>query len=714
MLPAHEYRFADLGSRIDEITAHHADRLEEIVEVIRARPGSNGLGDHPRTALVAPVGRDRAVHATSGQRRDHGPLRAARTARPDPSGRRRPRPASSSWTPRSTGGRQGPAPTTASGATAVGAATLGVLAVVVIVVVVVTASGARRSRRRPPRRLRCDDVDGSPRPRRARCGRQDRLRARTRSRPASTPWQLPAAVSREAVVATRHRVHRARWIWPRRRRRWPTVYTVDPANGAVTPGRDVACRRPRRRRGHPRHHHLRGGRRARRTRWPPSSPWPPSPSDGPAGPGGDHRRHGRRPAPLPPFRPGGRHRRRPDTARRPTWWAGTPAPPICPSVLATTDGIHYTTVADLTVPVRYPAVVADDGLLYSFGGETASAGSAATATDAVQVIDPSTHQLERRRPPSPTRSTERRRSSSTGPSTWPAARCPAVRRSTTIYAFVPSTKKVLNAGLLPQAEAFGGYTTVGSGRSAVGYIVGGEVAAQSRPRSGRRGVGHPPVGHVAAAQPLRRPGRRARAPAPPTRGRCSSPTGATTGCWPWTPAATSPGSTRRPPCRHRRAASTSPTTPSSSTGARGSSPTRRTTTPSSRSATRRARSSGSTAIRWSPGSAPGYLNQPDDAYLLKSGTIMVADASNNRILFISPAGQPTGQIGNGVAAHNPPDLHRLPERRHPAGRRQRPGVGDQRLVDRRVHLGRKAGVDRAHARASTTPRTPSSWARTSS
>jgi glyoxylase-like metal-dependent hydrolase (beta-lactamase superfamily II) len=40
VLPGHEYRFADLGSRVDEITAHHADRLDEIVDVIRARPGS--------------------------------------------------------------------------------------------------------------------------------------------------------------------------------------------------------------------------------------------------------------------------------------------------------------------------------------------------------------------------------------------------------------------------------------------------------------------------------------------------------------------------------------------------------------------------------------------------------------------------------------------------------------------------------------------------
>ncbi len=39
VLPAHEYRFADLTGRIDEITAHHAERLEEIVEVVTAHPG---------------------------------------------------------------------------------------------------------------------------------------------------------------------------------------------------------------------------------------------------------------------------------------------------------------------------------------------------------------------------------------------------------------------------------------------------------------------------------------------------------------------------------------------------------------------------------------------------------------------------------------------------------------------------------------------------
>ncbi len=56
-----------------------------------------------------------------------------------------------------------------------------------------------------------------------------------------------------------------------------------------------------------------------------------------------------------------------------------------------------------------------------------------------------------------------------------------------------------------------------------------------------------------------------------------------------------------------------------------------------------------------PGSAPGYLHEPDDAYLLKDGTVTVADAQNCRIEFISPRGKPISQIGtNGVCTHNPP------------------------------------------------------------
>jgi glyoxylase-like metal-dependent hydrolase (beta-lactamase superfamily II) len=40
VLPAHEYRFADLRGRLDEIITHHADRLAEIEGLLAARPGA--------------------------------------------------------------------------------------------------------------------------------------------------------------------------------------------------------------------------------------------------------------------------------------------------------------------------------------------------------------------------------------------------------------------------------------------------------------------------------------------------------------------------------------------------------------------------------------------------------------------------------------------------------------------------------------------------
>jgi outer membrane protein assembly factor BamB len=54
------------------------------------------------------------------------------------------------------------------------------------------------------------------------------------------------------------------------------------------------------------------------------------------------------------------------------------------------------------------------------------------------------------------------------------------------------------------------------------------------------------------------------------------------------------------------------------------------------------------------GSAPGYLNTPDDAYVLPDGTMTVADAYNCRILFIRHR-RIVRQIGQtGMCVHNPP------------------------------------------------------------
>jgi outer membrane protein assembly factor BamB len=56
-----------------------------------------------------------------------------------------------------------------------------------------------------------------------------------------------------------------------------------------------------------------------------------------------------------------------------------------------------------------------------------------------------------------------------------------------------------------------------------------------------------------------------------------------------------------------------------------------------------------------PGTAPGYLHEPDDAYLLKNGQVSVADAVNCRVLVINQNGTVATQIGtNGSCVHKPP------------------------------------------------------------
>jgi outer membrane protein assembly factor BamB len=56
-----------------------------------------------------------------------------------------------------------------------------------------------------------------------------------------------------------------------------------------------------------------------------------------------------------------------------------------------------------------------------------------------------------------------------------------------------------------------------------------------------------------------------------------------------------------------------------------------------------------------PGTAPGYMHEPDDAYVLKNGQISVADDMNCRILVLNPNRTIAHQIGTtGVCMHNPP------------------------------------------------------------
>ncbi len=323
-----------------------------------------------------------------------------------------------------------------------------------------------------------------------------------------------------------------------------------------------------------------------------------------------------------------------------------------PGVLATTDGTHFSTVADLPVPVRYPAVVADGGVLYAFGGQTASAGLTTAATDAIQEIDPASHRAT---------VVGHLPEALYGASAFlidgtiyvAGGQQPGGATLTRITDFVPASRHTLDAGLLPQAVAFGGAATVGTGAHAIGYLVGGEVASQSGPD--QAGIASGTLRTIISLRPSRyggpAGGPAAGAPFTGTlliadRGNDRLLTIDPTRTIHWVyPSAAMPapqGGFYFPDdaffIRHGSAIISNQE--------------------DNHTIVEIGYPSG--AVLWQyghpgqPGSAPGYLNQPDDAYLLKSGTITVADASNNRILFLSPQGQVLNQIGNGADVHNPP------------------------------------------------------------
>ena len=339
------------------------------------------------------------------------------------------------------------------------------------------------------------------------------------------------------------------------------------------------------------------------------------------------------------------------------------------AVLATTDGRTFTKVATLQVPVRYPAVAALGGKLFVFGGQVITGPHAGAPVDAIQAVDPARHTADvighlpeplagaaavtvggelfvaggessAALPRTPGVGTTQLGAG--GKSALAGAEAASSPTSTvsTIWAFDPAARRLLPAGHLQVPVSHAAVTVAGG----AAWIVGGEsngalVASVQMLRldrafgtAGAPGAGSPYFG----AQLLIADRGNNRLLLLDARMHV---------VWKY-PSAAAP----RDPLRfyfpddaffadHGTAIVSNQE--------------------QNDTIVKIAYPSGK--IIWSyghprhPGTAPGYLHEPDDAYLLKNGQITVADAVNCRVLVINASGTVAHQIGtDGVCVHHSP------------------------------------------------------------
>jgi hypothetical protein len=310
-----------------------------------------------------------------------------------------------------------------------------------------------------------------------------------------------------------------------------------------------------------------------------------------------------------------------------------------PQVLATTNGSTFHPIGSLPVPVRYPAVAAVGRTIYVFGGQ--SVGGSGGAVDAIQRIDTVSGSIEvvGHLPQAllgASAVTLDGVAYVAGGSTGPAD-------SGVIYAFDPASRRAMVAGHLIAPVSNAAVAVV----AGTAWLVGGESGSTPiatvqmlRPNTkfgtaGAPGAGSPYFGEKLLIA---------------DRGNNRMLVLDDTGSIIWTypnppsmPPPPGPGGFYFPDDTffiHHGTAIIS-------------------NQEENETIVQIAYPSGK--LLWSyghaaqPGSTPGYLHEPDDAYLLKNGDVTVADADNCRILFISPGGSVINQIGTtGSCVHNPP------------------------------------------------------------
>ncbi len=315
------------------------------------------------------------------------------------------------------------------------------------------------------------------------------------------------------------------------------------------------------------------------------------------------------------------------------------------SVLATTDGQSFEQVATLPEPARYIAVAALGGKLYAFGGETASG----EASDAIREVDPGagTARVIGHLPQALSHAS----AIVLGGQLYLLGGEVGGTASDRIWRFDPASGQATVAGRLPLAVAGGAATTVGS----TGYLIGGTGADGSTLAS----VVRIELRHEKVAAAAGEPGPSASAahngPPPPFRGRLLI---ADRGndrllvvnaekkiLWRY-PSHAHPG----PPQGFYF--------PDDAFFTHGGTQIIANEEQNERIVQL---SFPGGKVLWSyghpgvAGSEPGYLHEPDDAYLWRDGTVSVADAQNCRVLLISPGKKVLKQFGDPAScSHEPP------------------------------------------------------------
>jgi hypothetical protein len=143
------------------------------------------------------------------------------------------------------------------------------------------------------------------------------------------------------------------------------------------------------------------------------------------------------------------------------------------TVLASTDGRSYRSVASLPVPVRYPAITVLGGKIYVFGGEAVGGPSNGDAINDIQMVDPQsgTAVLLGSMP----RALEGASAVTIAGDIYvaggdTAATATATTTSPTIWAFDPLTRTLLRAGALQVPVSNAGIAVIGT----TAWLIGGE------------------------------------------------------------------------------------------------------------------------------------------------------------------------------------------------------------------------------------------------